>query len=138
MQENSAQGRGLGLIAIFSNHPVAANLLMVMMLLAGLWGLRQLNTQFFPTFEIDYATVRVVWSGASAEDVEDLITTPLEQALRDVDFVKEMTSTSSKPSDSSWTWKPSKAARNWEETPCTVRPSASATGLSLSTSCSRP
>ena len=84
-----------GLISIFSNHPVAANLLMVMMLLAGAWGIRQLNTQFFPSFNIDYASVRVVWSGASAEDVEALITTSLEQALRDVDFVKQMTSTSS-------------------------------------------
>ncbi len=82
------------LIGIFSNHPVASNLLMVMMFLAGFWALKQLNTQFFPNFEIDYATVRVVWSGASAEDVEELITTPLEQELRDVDFVKQMTSTS--------------------------------------------
>ncbi|MGI9319306.1 MAG: efflux RND transporter permease subunit [bacterium] len=83
-----------GLIGLFSNHPVAANLLMVMMLLAGVWAVRQLNTQFFPSFDIDYASVQVVWSGASAEDVEELITVSLEQALRDVDFVKEMTSTS--------------------------------------------
>ena len=82
------------LIAIFCNHPVAANLLMAMMLMAGFWGLKQLNTQFFPTFNIDYATVRTVWSGASAADVEELITTSLEKELRDVDFVKQMTSTS--------------------------------------------
>ena len=82
------------LIGLFSNHPVAANLLMAMMIMAGLWGLKQLNTQFFPTFNIDYASVQVVWSGASAGDVEELITTSLEQELRDVDFVKQMTSTS--------------------------------------------
>lgn len=82
------------LIGLFCNHPVAANLLMVMMLMAGFWGLKQLNTQFFPKFNIDYATVWTVWSGASAGDVEELITTSLEQELRDVDFVKEMTSTS--------------------------------------------
>ena len=82
------------LIAIFCHHPVAANLLMAMMLMAGFWGLKQLNTQFFPTFNIDYATVRTVWSGASAADVEELITTSLEKELRDVDFVKQMTSTS--------------------------------------------
>ncbi len=82
------------LIAIFCNHPVAANLLMAMMLMAGVWGLKQLNTQFFPSFNIDYVTVQTVWSGASAGDVEELITTSLEKELRDVDFVKEMTSTS--------------------------------------------
>ena len=82
------------LIAIFCNHPVAANLLMAMMLMAGVWGIKQLNTQYFPSFNIDYVTVQTVWSGASAGDVEDLITTSLEKELRDVDFVKEMTSTS--------------------------------------------
>ena len=86
---------GTGFITLFANHPVAANLLMVMMLLAGVWSIRELNTQFFPSFNVDYATVRVAWSGASAEDVEELITTPLEQELRDVDFVRQMTSTSS-------------------------------------------
>lgn len=83
-----------GIISLLANHPVAANLLMVMMLLAGVWGIRELNTQFFPTFNIDYVSVRVNWSGASAEDVEELITTPLERVLRDVDFVRQMTSTS--------------------------------------------
>ncbi|MCY3770384.1 MAG: efflux RND transporter permease subunit [Gammaproteobacteria bacterium] len=82
------------LISLFSRHPVAANLLMAMMLLAGVWGVTQLNTQFFPTFAIEYAQVQVAWSGTSAEDVEDLITLPLEQSLRDLDHVKKMTSTS--------------------------------------------
>ncbi|MEA3290763.1 MAG: efflux RND transporter permease subunit, partial [Pseudomonadota bacterium] len=82
------------LVGLFAYHPVAANLLMIMMLLSGAWALNRLNTQFFPTFDIEVATARVVWSGASAEDVEKSITTPLEKELRDVDFVKEMTSTS--------------------------------------------
>ena len=82
------------LIGLFSHHPVAANLLMVMMLLAGVWGIKQLNTQFLPTFQIENVTVQIDWSGASAEDVEDLITLPLEQSLRDIDHVKRMTSSS--------------------------------------------
>ncbi|MEM7195021.1 MAG: efflux RND transporter permease subunit [Pseudomonadota bacterium] len=86
--------RETGLITVFSRHPVAANLLMVMMLLAGVWGIKQLNTQFFPTFDIDYVNVRTTWSGASSEDVESLVTIPMEQSLRDVDFIKSMTSTS--------------------------------------------
>ena len=85
-------------IGIFSTHPVAANLLMTMMVLAGLWGIRGLNTQFLPSFDIDYATVVTAWSGASAVDVEELITISLEQELRDVDYVKQITSTSSEGS----------------------------------------
>lgn len=86
---------GNGLVTIFTRHPVAANLLMVMMILAGLWGLRQLNTQFFPTFNLDMISVQMIWSGATAEDVEASITNPIEQAINGLDGVKRMNSTSS-------------------------------------------
>ncbi|WP_455201956.1 efflux RND transporter permease subunit [Kaarinaea lacus] len=89
---NPVQAKGL--IALFAQHRVAANLLMVIMILLGSWSLSKLNTQFFPTFELDIITVRVVWSGASAEDVETGITTPLEQELRSLDGLHKMTSTS--------------------------------------------
>ena len=82
-------------MGIFAQHPVAANLLMVIMLLSGTWALSNLNAQFFPDFELEVITVRTVWSGASAEDVERSITVPLEQALRTVDGLDKMTSTSS-------------------------------------------
>ncbi len=83
------------IIGIFAQHKVAANLLMIIMLLAGVWGLSNLNVQFFPNFEVEVANVRTVWSGASAEDVERSITIPLEQALRTTDGLDKMTSTSS-------------------------------------------
>ena len=83
------------IIGIFAHHKVAANLLMVIMLLTGAFALDRLNVQFFPTFELDIVSVRVVWTGASAEDIEDGITDPLEQRLRTVDDLDKMTSTSS-------------------------------------------
>lgn len=83
------------LIGIFAHHKVAANLLMLIMLLVGAYALDRLNVQFFPTFELEIVTVRVVWTGASAEDIQDGITNPLEQRLRNADGLKEMTSTSS-------------------------------------------
>ncbi len=82
-------------IGLFAQHKVAANLLMLIMIIAGLVSLSRLNTQFFPTFILDTITVRIEWRGASAEDVEDAITTRLEQELRTVDFIDKMTSTSS-------------------------------------------
>ena len=82
------------IIGRFANHRVAANLLMLIMILAGVIALTKLNTQFLPSFEPDYITVRVVWPGASAEDVARSIITPLEQQLRNLDYVKEMRSTS--------------------------------------------
>lgn len=82
-------------IGLFAQHKVAANLLMLILILAGLASLTRLNTQFFPSFVLDTITVRVEWRGASSEDVEDAISSRLEQELRTVNFVKKMTSTSS-------------------------------------------
>ena len=82
------------LLGVFAHHRVAANLLMVMMLLAGGLALQQLNVQFFPNFELDQITVSTIWSGANSEDVESGITNPLEQRLRSVNHLKEMSSTS--------------------------------------------
>ena len=81
-------------IGLFAQHPVAANLLMLIMLLSGFWALSKLNTQFLPNFDLNLISVRVVWSGASAEDVETSITSPIEQELRSLDNLKKMTSTS--------------------------------------------
>ena len=84
-----------GFIGLFARHKVAANLLMLIMLLAGVVALLKINVQFFPNFELDYATVRVVWPAANAEDVESSITEPIERVLRNIDNLDEMTSTSS-------------------------------------------
>jgi len=82
------------LLGIFVNHKVAPNLLMVIMILAGLVALKKLNVQFFPNFELDAISVSTVWSGASAEDIERAITIPQEQRLRNVDGLDEMSSSS--------------------------------------------
>ncbi|OUR63699.1 acriflavin resistance protein [Methylophaga sp. 42_25_T18] len=82
-------------IGLFAQHKVAANLLMFILIVAGLVSLTRLNTQFFPNFALDFVTVRVEWRGASAEDVEDSISSRVEQELRTIDYVKKMTSTSS-------------------------------------------
>ncbi|MDD5388411.1 MAG: efflux RND transporter permease subunit [Gallionellaceae bacterium] len=83
------------LIGTFVHHPVAANLFMLILLLAGLFAVSKLNVQFFPNFNLDFVTVRVDWRGAAAEDVEEGITTPLEQKLKSVAGVKHLTSSSS-------------------------------------------
>jgi multidrug efflux pump subunit AcrB len=82
-------------IGLFAQHPVAANLIMVVMLLSGVMALGSLNTQFFPSFDVEVVSVRVVWSGATPEDVERSIIVPLEQELRTVEGVDKMSSTSS-------------------------------------------
>ncbi|MFO7954893.1 efflux RND transporter permease subunit [Thioalkalivibrio sp.] len=96
MPGGGAQDQGpppRGPIQLFLEHRLAANLLIALMLLAGAFALTKLNTQFFPSFELDIVTVEVPWTGASAEDVERAIVNPLEQDLRTVDGLRNMTST---------------------------------------------
>jgi multidrug efflux pump subunit AcrB len=87
-------GQKRDLLGTFAHHKVAANLLMIIMLLTGALALSRMNIQFFPNFEMDLVTVSVVWTGSSSEDVETGITDPLEQRLRTVDDLRKMTSTS--------------------------------------------
>lgn len=78
------------LIASFTGHKVAANLLMILMLMLGALGLTRLNTQLFPNFEFDYVTVTIPWRGASPEDVQRSITIPVEQALKTLPNTKKL------------------------------------------------
>ena len=84
-----------GLIETFTRHPVACNLLMVIMLLVGAAALTRLNTQTYPNFDVNVITVRIAWTGATAEDVEAAITAPLERELLNLGALKEVTSSSS-------------------------------------------
>lgn len=83
-----------GLIGLFARHKVAANMLMAMMILVGFIALKKLNIQFFPSADPHFISVNTSWGGASTEDVETAITTPLEQRLRNVENIKQITSTS--------------------------------------------
>ena len=82
-----------GLIAIFARHRLLANLLMGSIFIIGSVSLLRMNVQYFPTFELDVIAVRVVWSGAAAEDVENGILIPLEERLKTVDGLKKLNST---------------------------------------------
>jgi multidrug efflux pump subunit AcrB len=89
-----------GLIGLFARHRTAGNLLMAIMLLAGVIALSQLKRQFFPDFGIDVVAVGVVWPGATALDVEANIVAALEPELRVLDNVKRVTSTAAEGSAS--------------------------------------
>lgn len=81
-----------GVVSLFVRHRNAANLLMVLMLLAGVFALGRINMQFFPTIETKRITVTVPWTGASAEDIEANILAAIEPEVRFVDGVIEITS----------------------------------------------
>ena len=82
------------IIRSFIRHPVAPNLAMLSMIVLGLWASGQLSRQLLPAFALNFVNVSVTWAGASAEDVEALITQPLEDQLISVDGLRTIESTS--------------------------------------------
>ena len=80
-----------GIVAMFATHPVAGNLLMMLMIVFGLFGLSNLNRQVMPDFRLDIINITVPWPGASPQDVEENIIEAVEPEVRfiaGVDYVK--------------------------------------------------
>lgn len=84
-----------GPIAWMTRHTVAANLVMVIFILSGLLISTRLKQEVFPQFEVDIIRVSVAYPGASPEEVEQGIILSIEDVVRGLDGVKEVTSTAS-------------------------------------------
>lgn len=87
-----------GIIHYFTGHRVAGNILMFLTILAGAWGFQQINFQLLPTFQFQNINVNTRWSGASAEDVQNAITIPLEAAILALPEVSRINSTTTEGS----------------------------------------
>lgn len=71
-----------GFIAAFARHGTAANILMMLMIAAGVWAFFNLRTQFFPDFVQERITVNVSWPDAPAASVDEAIVQVLEPEVR--------------------------------------------------------
>ena len=80
-----------GLIAWMVHNPVAANLLMLLFLLGGLLLSSRVKQEIFPEFSADTITVSVLYRGASPAEVEQGIILSIEDEVRGLDGVKEVT-----------------------------------------------
>lgn len=80
------------LIEYFVKQGAFVNIVTVMVFLAGGWSVFNINREVFPNIQFDVITVTTAYPGGAAESLERLVTNPLEQALREVDGIKKMTS----------------------------------------------
>ena len=84
-----------GLIAWFIDNPVAANLLMVVLLVGGALSAMNLRSQVFPTISPGTVIVTVPFPGATPAEVEEGVTRRVEEAVLGIDGVKRVTSNAS-------------------------------------------
>ncbi len=80
------------MIEFFAKHPTAANLLMIIMLAAGLMSIRSLQRETFPDALPTVVQVQVAFPGATSSEVEETIVQRLEDALDGVQYLKELKS----------------------------------------------
>ncbi len=81
--------RAARVLSYFTRHRTAANLLLVLMIAAGLAAIPNLRSQFFPDVVVQDVTVTASWDGAGAEDVDAAIVQVLEPALFAVEGVAQ-------------------------------------------------
>ncbi len=80
-------------IAYFAGNPVAANLLMLLILIGGFAAGSRLAVEDYPTFDLRTVTVRVVAPGASPREVEEDIVRRIEESVIGLQGVDRVVST---------------------------------------------
>jgi multidrug efflux pump subunit AcrB len=73
---------------------VLVNLAFVILLIAGVFAWRSIPVEVFPDISFNTAIVTTVWSGASPDEMERLVTRKIEDEIEDVGGIKELTSSS--------------------------------------------
>lgn len=82
-------------IAWFAKNRVAANLLMIFIIVAGVLTISNITLEVFPDINPAIITVSVAYPGAAPEEIEEGICVKIEEAVYDLQGVKKLTSTSS-------------------------------------------
>jgi len=83
------------IIGFFIKFPIYANAIIIITAIAGLLSLYLMPHSFFPELRPNKVYVTVSYPGASPNEIEDGITTKIEESLVGVQGVKEITSISS-------------------------------------------
>lgn len=82
------------LTAWFTRNPVAANLVMLLILLAGAFTATSMRVESFPRIPPRWINIGVVYPGATAAQVDDGVTRKIEQALEGLPGVRRTVSSS--------------------------------------------
>ncbi|MEM9057561.1 MAG: efflux RND transporter permease subunit, partial [Pseudomonadota bacterium] len=76
-----------GLIAWFARNTVAANLLMLTIIVCGLYSAFTIRKQTTPDFELNMVNIRVPYLGAAPQEVEEGVVVKVEEAIQDLDGI---------------------------------------------------
>ena len=84
-----------GMIAWFTKNPVAANLMMILIIVSGAISMFTVNAEVFPELSLDMVSIDVPYLGAAPDEVEVAVCVRVEEAIQGLDGIKQITSTAS-------------------------------------------
>ena len=73
-------------------HPVTANLIMLVLIIGGIIAALNMKQEVFPEFELDRVNIRVNYPGATPEEVESGIILVIEENIKDIEGIDEISS----------------------------------------------
>lgn len=83
---------GQGPIEWMARNTIAVNLLMILLIGGGIWTAFYIQKEVYPQYELDIIQVSVGYPGAAPSEVEQGILQPVEEAVRGIQGIKELTS----------------------------------------------
>ena len=83
------------ILSWFAKNPVAANLIMVLIIASGLLTFSGIKQEVFPEFSSDLITVTVPYLGAAPEEVEEAVCVRIEEEIQSLEGIKRITSRAS-------------------------------------------
>ena len=79
-------------IAWFAQNPVAANLLMVLLVAGGIASLPRINQKSFPDIDVEVIQIGVAFLGATPEEVEESVCVRIEEEIQGIAGIERITS----------------------------------------------
>ena len=81
-----------GIISWFVKNPIAANLLMLLIIIGGLTNIPNLDKEFFPATPSNIIQIAVPYPGAGPKEVEEQVCIRIEEAIHDLDGIDKIIS----------------------------------------------
>lgn len=94
-KKDNTQEKAKGLIAWFIDNHVAANILMLLFLVGGVISVANMRSETFPQIDPRRITISVIYPGATPYEIEDSITSRVEESLVGIEGVKRIASKAS-------------------------------------------
>ena len=91
-QDNPRDPREMSLFRYFAGRHVFTNLVTAIVLLLGVFVAVTITKEAFPQIEFDMVIISTPFRGAVPEEVEQLVTVPLERAVKGIDGIDKMES----------------------------------------------